>query len=356
MNFFDEIILVGKMYKRDCSNGPTAVMYALQHEFNKSGIKCTTRALSEDITKIQFLIRLAGLIKVRNKIINVHINGFVSAMFVLMISRVNKKCDFFLTIHGIYREQIKYYKSHDYVWLYKKLEKYIYNNFPNIICVSELCKETLYKNFTPKGNIYVIENGIYDMEYVISKKRKLNKLFVFLGGLQEIKGIEQLIFIFDRLVYLDTEVKLKIYGSSTDRQREQFEKNIVERGLKKYVEYGGMLKNRTDIIRAYQEADYHISLSKFDTFNNTIIEAMNYGCVNISNTKSGAAHFIKNRYTGFIINDDVENSDMAELLFSILNSIDVENYNMIATNAKAAIAENGWSNIAKNYISVFGME
>ena len=115
MNFFDEIILVGKMYKRDCSNGPTAVMYALQHEFNKSGIKCTTRALSEDITKIQFLIRLAGLIKVRNKIINVHINGFVSAMFVLLISRVNKKCDFFLTIHGIYREQIKYYKSHDYV-------------------------------------------------------------------------------------------------------------------------------------------------------------------------------------------------------------------------------------------------
>ena len=47
---------------------------------------------------------------------------------------------------------------------------------------------------------------------------------------------------------------------------------------------------------------------------------------------------------------------MAELLFSILNSVDVENDNMIATNAKAAIAENGWSNIAKNYISVFGME
>ena len=197
-----KVVLVGKMYKRDKTNGPTAVMYSLKDALNKIHINCEEITLNEECGKIKYLFRLIHLVSYKRAIINVHVNGFISAVVVCIISKINKRCDYYLTVHGIYREQTKYYNAGWRRSIYCLMEKYVYNSFPNLICVSELCKSKVLEYYKPKGRVFVIENAVELQGNELEDKKSIGKKFLFLGGAQAVKGYEKLLKVFDIQRYL----------------------------------------------------------------------------------------------------------------------------------------------------------
>lgn len=348
-----QIFIVGKMYNKDKTNGPTAVMYSLEEGFKKKGLSCVNIALSEKCGRLKYIRKILGIMHYKDSIINVHINGFFSAVIVCLISKINKRCDYYLTVHGVYREQIKYYDAGPLRHLYCLLERYSYCGFPNLICVSELCKQKVLEYYKTKGNIYVIENAVNHIESEITEKKEISKHFIFLGGTQTIKGIERILRIFNFLIDRDKEVILDIYGRTNENELALLNSKIEELGKSSYIKYCGMVTKKNDLADVYMKADYHIALSRFDTFNTTIIEAINYGCINFTNRKSGAARFVEDGITGFIINEEDTDETIANKIYKVINTISLRKYNDLIANAKSTISTNTWDDVTNQYLDVF---
>ena len=350
----EEIIIVGKMFDRDKTNGPTAVMFSMREAYARLGINCRCIVLNETMGRSKYIRGLLSIIRMKNKAINVHINGFLSALIVFLISKLNKQNTYWLTAHGIFAEQIKYYQAQGPVGIYCFIEKIVYSHFPNIICVSKLCKDKLFELYKPKGNVYVVENAIDKIDSTSVQRTNVGKSVIFLGGLQELKGWDRLVDIMKILKVEDNEIVLNIYGKSTDEAREEFQKLISDADLLDNVRFYGMLKTIDELEKAYKNSDYHISLSKFDTFNIAILEAINFGCLNITNNKSGAASLIESDRTGFLISDDCDNREVADQIVSIIKNMSTYKYNLMANQAKASIKEMTWDIVAKKYYRLFG--
>ena len=346
------IVFVGKKYYKDKTHGPAAIMFSLEEAFRELDVNYEDITLSENCGKIRFLCKLFQIIFFREKIINVHINGFVSAAIVCLISKINKKCDYFLTVHGVYKEQIKYYNAGRLKKFYCYLERIVYNSFPNLICVSELCKKKILELYNPKGNIYVIENAVGFKDYKLQDKETIGKEFLFLGGTKPVKGIEKTLNVFNKLVEMDNEVHLNIYGQTSQEELALLNEKINKMGRSESIRYKGYV-DKQELISILNNNDFHIAFSKFDTFNVAIIEAMNYGCINITNRNSGAASLINNGENGFIIDNDMDDLTVAKQIYNIIQGITIEKYNEICNRAHERIRNYSWNNVAQKYLKLF---
>jgi glycosyltransferase involved in cell wall biosynthesis len=171
----------------------------------------------------------------------IHIHGvWMYPQYVAAKFCIKNKIPFIISVHGMYEP-----------WLWKKgtLKKKLYFN---LLVKNVFKKATFIHAITPneKNNLQKIfkKNTIIEIPNLIKKiniKDKYtssykDKYILYIGRLDEKKGIDTLIIAFNELS--DKKVKLKIAGEINDYKKE-LDFLIKEFGIEKRVDFLGLVKN-----------------------------------------------------------------------------------------------------------------
>ncbi len=154
--------------------------------------------------------------------------------------------------------------------LYKPFGKKIFQEADKVIAVSDYEKSLLIKDFEiADEGITVIHNGINMMEFRnLDKKGKECKTLLFVGRLEEYKGVQ---YILQALPLLDEDVHLQIVGSGP--YRTSLTDLVEQLGLGDRVEFYQGLQ-REELLQRYADADLFVLLSKYESFSIVIAEAL----------------------------------------------------------------------------------
>lgn len=352
----DKIILVGKLFKSDEINGPGAVIKQLERMFLKLKIGYDTIYLSESVSRFSFIkYSIKNILLKRNCIINVHTNGLLIPLFVLVISKLNRSNRYYLTVHGVY--QIEAQIRGDSKKWYCLIEKILYYAFDNLICVSEMLRDDIERISGRNQRVYVIGNGTnaIDNQEKIKFKPDIAKQInlIMVGGISKNKGIFETIKIVDYLVnHKGIKVKLMIYGKVESRSTfEEYERYINDNNLNEVIFYNGLITNKYELFSLYKNSHFNVCLSKHDTFNVAIIEGMVLGCPCICTNTCGASYLIQNGVNGYVVNDS---SNCREIYKIIKNYIDFSNsYDTLCENCRKIKKKVSWEEVVNKYIDLF---
>ena len=187
---------------------------------------------------------------------------------------------------------------------YKK-EKTLYMDVDAIICLCNFTKNILTKNYDiPNDKIKVINNGISDEAVILSstkRKQLRQKLFIpedeiiilFVGRLEEIKGVDALIEAFILIVkdYPDCHLYIIGDGDLNDYMRKA-------EGYWRKITFTGRLK-KEEVYMFYQVADVGILPSRYESFGYVAIEMMMFDIPIIATKTSGLNEIIIDKVNGY---------------------------------------------------------
>lgn len=337
-------------------NGPRVVVKGILNQWEKMGVKFVQIPVNPSSIKDVIKVINISLFS-RNNIINVHQSGYKIPFIVYIISKLNKNNRYFYSIHGCESLQNLMMNKSNYK-LRNFIEKILISNFDNIICVSKLQMNDILKTFKVKGSINYVNNA-YNNEINLKeninssvKYDKENLNFLLAGGIKRNKGIfesiELIKYIKNKNNYKN--IKLKIIGDYIESDFEQFKEYIKENKLENNIEYIGFLNDKKEVYKLYLESDYILSLSYYDTFNISVIEALSLGKPVIVSSKTGASVFVKNEDIGLVI--DLQEINYKYILNYINANILKENKDNIR-NRKEIVSKLNWKNTAEKYLEIF---
>lgn len=176
-----------------------------------------------------------------------------------------------------------------------------------------------------ESKISIIPNGIDLKEYEdlpergeFRKKYSINdneKIILYLGRIDKIKGIDLLIDVFSRLKYELNNIKLVIIGPKNDYSS-ILSDSVNNLNLNDTVLFTGALYGR-DKLAAYVDADVYVLPSRYETFPNTVLEACLCGTPVIVTDRCGISDLIINYKLGSVVEFDENQLKIA--IFRSLN-------------------------------------
>lgn len=215
------------------------------------------------------------------------------------------------------------------------------------ISVTKAAKKSLqlFANIENVTQIYhAVDLNIIEEEKIASKFNRKDVHFVYLGRLEEQKGI-------DTFIYLANKLK---------RSKEyNFMFHIIGKGtfnLKKYqslpnLKYYGFLNNRDDILKVLESSHFLLSPGKRsiqweELFGISIIEAMSQGVIPITTDHIGPVEIIANN-TGMVLKEE----NYIEEIISLMSdkSFELNNYLKIALYARESVKKFSLENISKEW-------
>lgn len=227
-----------------------------------------------------------------------------------------------------YQCQYALYLSYEYYYWFK------YSKYIDLFIVStENQKIDLinvfsdYKYDIPK--IEVIPVGAVE-SLCISNGRKLNSI-ITASRLVDEKRIDLIIGAVIEAHNSNNQITLDIYGKGDKPVEDKLRKIVKENNAESYIRFMG----HQSLENVYQKYDLYISMSMFETFGLTLLEAAASGCALIGlNVPYGNATFIKEGYNGYLIDYSYNQSKdseielkklVAERILKILNNKDILN-------------------------------
>lgn len=355
-----KVLIVGKMFKENKNNGSSGVIRCLKNEFNRLNLDVDFILLNENIGKIKFLLKIfCKIIKSKGTIVQVHTDGFLIPFYIFLLSLLDNRNKYYLVVHGIYKIQSLYDSSSPNkikYYIYKNIENILYRKFPNIICISEMLRDDIKSHFSRSNNITVINNGVEllsgcvkNNEVSINDKIK----FIYVGGFNPLKGINECIEIMNKLV---NEYKinsyLNIYGFNKNiNLYETIINKINEYKLLERVEINGPIKDRGELYEKYSENNFNLCLSKYDTFNNAVLESMICGCVPIVSNMCGVSYILESNKDSIVINlnDNVVDETCAMIKKYVNNN---EEYQKIKNRGISKAYNYTWKKSAMKYYKI----
>ncbi len=167
------------------------------------------------------------------------------------------------------------------------------------------------------------------------------KTVIAVGRLEEQKGFDLLIRIWEKVEARNDEWVLNIYGEGSCRKKLQ--KMIDERGLKNIKLCG----YATDIAKAYLEASIFALTSRYEGYGLVLLEAQAKGLPCISfDCKEGPKEIIEDGINGFLISEG-NIDEYAEKLLTMMG--DLELRKKMAKNAKKNLNKYDINNIIKKW-------
>jgi glycosyltransferase len=170
-------------------------------------------------------------------------------------------------------------------------EKLLYSKMDRVICLSNYMHEILCLDYNlDPEKITVIPNGLSDMAkkapaiQELRKKWKISskeKIILFVGRMDEIKGLTYLIKSFRELLKTHPECRLVIAGDGIYKQYAKESQDICTR-----VVYTGML-DRTQLYEWYRMAYVGVIPSLFEPFGYVAVEMMMHKLPVIATATSG---------------------------------------------------------------------
>lgn len=217
--------------------------------------------------------------------------------------------------------------DHRYIFLFGReaKKKYICKSDGVVYVSKAVANHTLLGNQLPI-NHKVIYNGVYvPKEFFFTKKTSEGINFGIVGLLDESKGQDLAIRVFDRIKEVYPQSKLHIWGDKDGSYKNKLITMIEERNLQGRVIMHGFEKDPSVIY-----GDMHVLLmcSKAEAFGRVTVEAMMRGIPVIGYNSGGTAEIVKDAYSGYIFNTEEEFIDKVHELFS-----SDEHYSEICKNA-----------------------
>ena len=254
-----------------------------------------------------------------------HLNYYLEYSLISLMKRDFPKCHTIFTIHyqdwsfmlnGNYSRfnriiekenealiesvEKKIYKS------YEK-EKLLYSEIDTIICLGNYAKDILIKDYGIQSDkIEVINNGISDEAIILSssKRKKLRQqlfipedefIILFVGRLDEIKGVDALIEAFGSIVKDYPDSHLYIIGDGGMN-------NCMKKaeGFWRKITFTGRLK-KEDVYKFYQVADVGVLPSLYEPFGYVAVEMMMFDIPIVATETSGLNEIITEGVAGYKI-------------------------------------------------------
>lgn len=134
-------------------------------------------------------------------------------------------------------------------------------------------------------------------------------------------------------------------GSNRDLCERMAREGCVE------LDYRGEISDKEELIKLYCEADFYAGLSRFDTFNVSVLEGAASCCVPIVSEKCGASALFDETNS---IRCDIDEADWADKVATSLVHLCSDNalYRGVASRSYAVAAANTWDAVAERYWEV----
>lgn len=179
---------------------------------------------------------------------------------------------------------------------YKKIENYLYHQCSHATVSSEHDRTYICEQYAiSDSNISILTNYIDCSLFKsrISKQVEKNNRFLFVGRLSLQKNLFRIIQALGEM-----GIGLDIYGKG--EQCEELMEFVRKRQFD--VCFRGVVSNQ-ELASIYNQYQYYILASLYEGMPKTLLEAMACGCICFGTDVEGIREVIKNKETGYIIDD-----------------------------------------------------
>ena len=213
----------------------------------------------------------------------------------------------------------------------------------HIICISKQTKKDLIKFYKlDKNKISVVYLGTNNRKFKSIKKR--NKYILYVGSRKRYKNFENFILAFSKSKYLIKNYKIVCFGGGNFQKDEI--KNFKNLGLEQNLSY--IKGNDLKLSYLYRRASLYVSLSIYEGFGLTLLEAMQSRCPVLCSNIPVFREIYKNSCE-FVNPNKI--SDITKGLKSVLKS--PKKQRKLITNSKKIIEKYTWENCAKETAKIY---
>ena len=234
--------------------------------------------------------------------------------------------------------------------------KFVLNKVDYIICQGNSWKDfyqKVTKGKSAENKFIVQQNWIDTNEYVenngeYSINHSLRIKLLYLGWIEEYKGIFDIINAMGKIQKAGLEVELEVYGSGS-KINEAIQ--LVEKlKLEKVVFFRGWA-DHTKKLQAFIDNDIYVLPSHREGFPNSLLEAMASGLPVIATDVGGVADLVKTGFNGLLV-DHGDVSQLAKAMLTLMHNPDMRS--SLASNArKSVLAQNSIEIACKTFERIF---
>ena len=212
------------------------------------------------------------------------------------------------------------------------------------VVVSKKMKDDYTKYL--KVPVIYIPNSIEKIPTSYSKLDTNNIISV--GRLENVKGFEDLIEVFEIVISKNKNIKLNIVGSGS--QKEILEEKINKLNLNNNVKLVGY-KTEEELSNLYNESSIFVMTSHSESFGLVLLEAMSHKLPCIAfDSANGACEIIEDNINGYLIKNR-NKEEMANKILELINH--KEKREQIGTNALNNSKKYLSENIKKKWVDIF---
>ena len=272
--------------------------------------------------------------KIKPDLINVHGTEYAFSSSVLGVN-IPK----LISIQGFISEIKKNYKSFS-----------IYNYFQSRLEIATLKQEKFFMT----GGIDFIEKKIksintdaifFPIYYPINKlafEIKQNSKtfdFIYVGGFNILKGIEDYIEALGIIKKKGIEFKAKVIGLGNQSYQNKIFNKVKSLNISNNVDFMGFLKNHDDVIKEISQARVFVLPTYCDTGPRSIAESMAIGTPVIAYDTDGISSMIENNQSGILVEKgNIE--QLAQKMIFTLSENNTEFLGNLSKNAKKYSIDN----------------
>jgi len=199
-------------------------------------------------------------------------------------------------------------------------------------------------------NLVRIDNGVDVEQFGAIYKDIEWGYLLYIGRIDEHKGLDNLINVLSILIKRGFKVRLKIIGPDWKGLRSHLEALADRLGIKDSVIFMGQLADE-GLVKEISRAHIFVSASQYEAFGISAVEAMASGTPCVLNNIDSFKQFLDGGNRGFLTDfNDYEKS--AKCITKILE-MNRDSYNTMGLNAKEGTSQYSWHKVNKEVMKVY---
>lgn len=243
----------------------------------------------------------------------------------------------------------------DLYYLRTSDEKRAIETATGVYSCSESLAKIIKEMYKINYKIPVIPNPLsLDTKFKEKDYSSMDKVFLFVGSLEERKGVINLSKIINRCIENINGARFIFIGKDTNRNslrqstKELMLKNINPEYHNK-IKFIGHLKNN-ELKKYYENSYCCIVSSLYDNLPYVVLESMKYSCPVLGSNKGGIPEMVSDNQTGLLF-DPNNKEDMYNVIYNAASN--PNKLNQLAQNAYNSLTKYSMETIAKDTLSYY---